>query len=146
MKKLKGGLTVTRVTPWGGDSAVPERIKVIVMDEPSGLPVMTLYADPAAFSRALTGLSGVPCSVELNTATELGCVREVKQVEITVDRAADLRNKKSARTLIAAHEGDGWTGHADDLHNMHNWTYHSNGRVTASVTYTRWVPTPAETP
>jgi hypothetical protein len=143
-KNLDGTITITRTH--GADTDQPIRIRII--EESSGLPILDAQLGLAEFAAVLTGEGFVRCNLRyFDTNTDrIGLKREnKKELVFMPDRLGDSRKEEAAivRAAVAAHEEDGWHGTDSDATNPHNWQNQvtesgKKGRM-ALVRFERWV-------
>ena len=128
---MQGQLTISRQT---GDG---ERISIRIRDERAGIEFVELTLTLEQYAQAISGLSCVPCEVEVQGLENVGKRLEVDTLEFPLgsseygDKRKEVAAKLAAETCPA-----GWT---PDLHfGSQNSFFQRDGETWARCTIRRW--------
>ena len=123
IQKLNGQVSVSRYH--GSNTGVT----ITVEDETSGCIIVECDLTIEQFGDLISGLSFIPCKMEVNTSGNIGKKRENKTVDVSMP-GTGVKNILSPKQIIAKHEVDGWIGRPADLENFHNKNEDGTYRVS----------------
>jgi len=125
-------ITISRVR--GSDDPY---IAVEITDDTSGMTFVCMKLALDAFAEAVTGLSCVHGSGEVNGLDRVGKKMEHKTFEFSLGKTGVFRDKEAAQKIVQKKCPKGWT--PDDSFNSQNSFFDKDGERWARCIIRRWV-------
>ena len=131
---MKGKISIHLVH----DSINGDFIEILIEDRKSGTQFTEIEMSLEAFTLAITGMTGQPCTFELRGIEHIGKSRQWKKClvpYIPTHDGASLSGRMEKRRILAPYEVEGWRGNDSDLGNYHK----RNSENEYTVTFQRFV-------